>query len=295
MVLCLMCSDRLLLADTVPSTTSDEDPGRSCFSAQMPDIMKVFHQVGSPRSHVTMAGHPALQNTLQCAIHAVKGGLEGDFLEGGVWRGGNSIILAAVAQAANKCGRNITVWVADSFMGLPLGTLKDQQMAHIRNKPVGKQSRSKKPLKGVALGQWTGSSGRWTLAVKGGVEAVRGNFARLNVLGPHVRFLPGWFNATIPAAPITKLALLRVDGDLYSSTWDLLAPLYPRTVPGACIIFDDYGVWPQSKLAVDDYFRGIQVDPHLKPVGGSPWFMYKPADIGDARDLEGGRRNVTPT
>ena len=31
---------------------------------------------------------------------------------------------------------------------------------------------------------------------------------------PVIRFLPGWFNATIPSAPIDKIALLRLDGDM---------------------------------------------------------------------------------
>jgi hypothetical protein len=43
-----------------------------------------------------------------------------------------------------------------------------------------------------------------------------------------VRFLKGWFNETIKGAPIEKVALLRLDGDMYSSTMDTIRPLYPN-------------------------------------------------------------------
>ena len=52
--------------------------------------------------------------------------------------------------------------------------------------------------------------------------------------GTQVRFLPGFFAETLPRAPIESLAILRLDGDYYSSTWDALAALYPLLSPGEC-------------------------------------------------------------
>ena len=52
--------------------------------------------------------------------------------------------------------------------------------------------------------------------------------------GTQVRFLPGFFADTLPRAPIESLAILRLDGDYYSSTWDALAALYPLLSPGEC-------------------------------------------------------------
>jgi O-methyltransferase len=43
----------------------------------------------------------------------------------------------------------------------------------------------------------------------------------------------GWFNETLPAAPIDKIAFLRLDGDLFISTWDGLNSLYHKVTSRA--------------------------------------------------------------
>ncbi len=48
-----------------------------------------------------------------------------------------------------------------------------------------------------------------------GIDEVRGNFARYDLLDEQVRFLPGWFRDTLPTAPVSRLAVLRLDGDMY--------------------------------------------------------------------------------
>ncbi|CAK0756226.1 hypothetical protein CCP3SC15_2140001 [Gammaproteobacteria bacterium] len=49
-----------------------------------------------------------------------------------------------------------------------------------------------------------------------------------DLLDENVHFLPGWFADTPPTAPVKKLAILCLDADLYSSTLDILNPLYDR-------------------------------------------------------------------
>jgi O-methyltransferase len=87
------------------------------------------------------------------------------------------------------------------------------------------------------------------------VEEVSANFARYGLLDERVRFLKGWFKDTLPAAPIERLALIRIDGDMYESTMDVLQHLYPKLSPGGFAIVDDYGSVPGCKAAVDDYRR----------------------------------------
>jgi O-methyltransferase len=45
---------------------------------------------------------------------------------------------------------------------------------------------------------------------------------------------------------------MRLDGDLYESTMDVLVALYPKLSPGGYVIIDDYSL-PECKAAVDDY------------------------------------------
>ncbi len=83
-----------------------------------------------------------------------------------------------------------------------------------------------------------------------------------DLLDEQVRFLPGWFRDTLPTAPIERLALLRLDGDLYDSTLDALSALYPRLSPGGYTIVDDYGSFEECRGAVHDYIdrAGEKVD-----------------------------------
>ena len=66
-------------------------------------------------------------------------------------------------------------------------------------------------------------------------------------------FLEGWFKDTLAKAPIKKLAVLRLDGDLYESTMDALNPLYAKVVSGGFIVVDDYYMVPQCGRAINDF------------------------------------------
>eukprot|EP00661_Eupelagonemidae_sp_cell13_P004915 gene4915-1527_t len=55
-----------------------------------------------------------------------------------------------------------------------------------------------------------------------------------------VRILHGWFNETLPGAPVERISLLRLDGDIFVSTWQALDALYARVVPGGLVYVDDY-------------------------------------------------------
>ena len=84
-------------------------------------------------------------------------------------------------------------------------------------------------------------------------STVRDNFRRYGLLDAQVVFLNGWFKDTLPGAPIEKLAILRLDGDMYGSTMEALTALYPKLTPGGFCIVDDYGALEACKQAVIDY------------------------------------------
>ena len=85
------------------------------------------------------------------------------------------------------------------------------------------------------------------------LEEVKENFARYGLLDDQVRFLKGWFRDTLPTAPIERIAVLRLDGDMYESTWEALASLYPKLSLGGYAIIDDYKVIPGCREAVNEY------------------------------------------
>src|SRR5262245_31896942 len=167
-----------------------------------------------PALALTMVGEKRLDNLHACVEAVLRDGIPGDLIETGVWRGGSVILMRAILAAHGVTDRS--VWVADSFAGLP--------------KPDA--------------GKYPADAGdrHWTydeLAVS--LQQVRANFGRYGLLDDQVRFLPGWFKDTLPSAPIEKLAVARLDGDMYESTMDALEALYPKLEPGGFLIMDDYG------------------------------------------------------
>jgi hypothetical protein len=78
---------------------------------------------------------------------------------------------------------------------------------------------------------------------------------------------------TLPEAPIEKLSVLRLDGDLYESTMDALVHLEPKLSPGGFLIVDDHGGWESCRRAVSDYrtARGIEDEMHQIDWTGVWW------------------------
>lgn len=174
----------------------------------------------------TMIGRRRLDNLQACIVDVIRRGVPGDIIETGVWRGGASIFARAVLRAYEDTTR--TVWVADSFQGLP----KPDSSRY----PVDEGDRYW-TMKGFAVS----------------LDQVKANFASFGLLDDQVRFLPGWFRDTLPNAPIDRLAILRLDGDMYESTIGALEALYPKVSVGGYVIVDDYGAMIGCQRAVNDF------------------------------------------
>ena len=86
-------------------------------------------------------------------------------------------------------------------------------------------------------------------------EEVEDNFRIYGLLDGQVRFLVGWFSETLANAPIEKLAVLRLDGDMYESTMDAMEALYHKVTPGGYVIVDDYYAVKGCRLAVHDFLN----------------------------------------
>ena len=71
---------------------------------------------------------------------------------------------------------------------------------------------------------------------------MQNDFARLG-LDRYATLVPGWFNETLPTMPergLKRIAILRVDSDIYSSIMETLQALYPKLSAGGYVVFDDY-------------------------------------------------------
>jgi O-methyltransferase len=79
-------------------------------------------------------------------------------------------------------------------------------------------------------------------------------------------FLPGWFSNTLPTAPISSIAVMRLDGDMYDSTMVALRSLYPNLSIGGYVIVDDYHAVRGCKQAVDDFRAELGITDELHQV-----------------------------
>ena len=107
------------------------------------------------------------------------------------------------------------------------------------------------------------------------LEDVQQLFRRYGLLDDQVQFLKGWFKDSLPGAPIGKLSILRLDGDLYESTMTALAPLYDKVSRGGFVIVDDYGSCPPCKRAVDDFRAQRGITDALQVIDGQSVYWRK--------------------
>lgn len=201
-----------------------------------------------PAEALTMVGWRRLESLQQCVETVLAEDVPGDLVECGVWRGGASILMKAVLAAYDDTDR--AVWLADSFQGLPKPDVENYRMD--RRLRLDRY----KSILGVPQ------------------ERVAANFQRYGLLDERVKFLPGWFKDTLADAPIEKIAVLRLDGDLYESTIQALTALYPRLSPGGFCIIDDYAI-PVCKQAVTDYREQAGITAGLVDIDGSAVFWRK--------------------
>lgn len=196
-----------------------------------------------PMFGFTMVGTKRLENLQNCVDRILSGNIPGDFVETGVWRGGSCIFVKALF---NHYGVDRLVWCCDSFEGMPEPRGKDLQTSD---------------------GDYRGIS-----YLAASQEQVVENFERFGLLDEKVKFIKGWFNQSLPEAPIDKIAILRLDGDHYSSTTDALKALYHKVSPGGFIIIDDYKTWEGCRLAVSDFRSEHRITNPIEDIDGSAVF-----------------------
>ncbi len=197
----------------------------------------------------SMIGLKRMDNIEFCVNETIKNNIPGDLIETGVWRGGSVIFMRALLKAANITDK--TVWVADSFEGLPVPDaekyIADKDDDHYKLADV--------------------------LSVS--LDRVKYNFEKYGLLDNQVKFLKGWFKDTLPTAPIKQLSILRLDGDMYESTINGLDNLYPKLSKGGYIIVDDYGVVEGCKLAVYDYRKKFNLTEKIIDIDGTGVYWKK--------------------
>lgn len=181
--------------------------------------------------------------------HILENKVKGAIVECGV--AGGAQIMAMQAVLVEK-GEFRPIYAYDSFQGVPLAgpNDKDQPGIGVITHDVNLSLRDRLKSSGQAVH---------------GVDSVKSTFTEYGLPLHNVEFVVGWFQDTMPLNKIGKIAILRLDGDLYESTYVCLEHLFPKVVIGGIVIIDDYAL-PGARKALEDYVNANQIIAELAKV-----------------------------
>lgn len=196
----------------------------------------------------SMIGVIRMINIYRALTEVSRLGIPGDFVETGVWKGGACVLANAVIHELNEQDYR-KVHVCDSFEGLP---------------PPYMPQDAGDPLHTLKF-----------LAVD--LETVKGVFEKYGYLTDNVKFRKGFFRDTmVDTSDIEKIAVLRLDGDMYCSTMEVLTALYDKVQPGGYIIIDDWEL-RGANSAVHDFLAARNEPPAFIPIDSHSIYWRKTA------------------
>lgn len=149
--------------------------------------------------------HQRITDSMTMMVENIlEDGVPGDIMETGVWTGFMSMVLSAALAAHGAADRD--EWLCDSFNGLPKPDAS--RFPADRGSPFWKLTRHELH----------------------GPEVTQANFEALGLRNRRQHWEVGFFNETMPPLlrRVEKLALLRLDGDMFQSTWEVLHTMYPK-------------------------------------------------------------------
>jgi hypothetical protein len=221
-------------------------------------------------SWMNLCGSPEAIVTLVRAVdHVIGNGIPGALVECGVYMGGNIEVMIRALHRHGVGDRDIYLY--DTFAGMPRPTEGDE-LAHdaaVLPNPVNDATSWE-----VHRNEADGDKGsNW---MRAGVDIVRQRIDPLGYPDRHLHFVKGMVEDTIPAVVPDRIAILRLDTDFYASTKHELEHLYPRLSPGGILIIDDYGAFPGSRMATDEYAAENALNWFLHRVDAHVRLVVKP-------------------
>lgn len=233
------------VADIEPEVPPDMDEG----TRELFNLVRPFTMTSSARVF-------ALRQSIQ---YLLQHGIQGDFVECGVWRGGSMMAVARTLVDSGVTDRNLHLF--DTFDGMSPPTTDDFNVYGESAEEL--LAKSEKKTRSV-----------WAYCA---LDEVVNNVKSTGYPLERISFIKGKVEDTIPGQAPAQIALLRLDTDWYESTYHELLHLYPRLSPGGILIIDDYGHWAGARKAADTYFAEHDLKPLLHRIDGTGRICVKPS------------------
>ena len=198
------------------------------------------------KNKLSMASPQRLTATLMAVKHVCNSKIQGDFVECGVWRGGNIILLQ---KLNNLFQTNKIIYGFDTFEGMTEAGEFDIDLRSIKSQELLKTTKKINNKKNI-----------WAYC---DIETVNQNISK-NFKEHTIKLIKGDVRNTLinnQNLP-DKISILRLDTDFYDSTKIELEILYPKLSKGGYLIIDDYGHFNGCKKAVDEYFKNSKIVLH---------------------------------
>lgn len=194
-------------------------------------------------SPFSMTGNTRMWSLIQSMEYIMNNNIKGDFVECGVWRGGN---LALMRKFCNYHKLEISIFGYDTFEGMPDATQEDIDLNGNLASEAMKRVKKNEKLQNIHA--------------YAGIDQVKRNLEKLEAFNG-VKLIKGMVENTLAKKQNlpNKISILRLDTDFYSSTKTELEILFPRLVKGGVLIIDDYGHFKGAQQAVDEYFKGENI------------------------------------
>ena len=218
------------------------------------DFQSIYSKVGTRKSKYTLTSMERCYSLYKAIQYITKGDILGDIVECGVWRGGSAMLAALTLIQNNQTHRKIYLY--DTYEGMPEPTNKD---VDINGTPYFLLWKKEKELLTVSL------------------DEVKNNMLSTGYPKENIIFVKGMVEKTIPRTLPNQIALLRLDTDLYESTYHELIHLYPRVSSQGVVIIDDYGHFQGAQGATEEYFKKFSQEVLFHRIDYSCRVMIKPA------------------
>ncbi len=172
----------------------------------------------------TMCSKPRLRGLYQAVQYVIDRDIQGDIVKCGTARGGSAALMGLTL---NQLRSNRTLWIYDTFEGLPEASKADPDYEIAQH---------------------------FTGECRGEISQIEEFFKQCGIW-ERSKLVKGLFQETLPSSNIKKIAVLHLDGDWYESVKTCLDNFYDLVTPGGVIQIDDYGHWAGSRKAVNEFLH----------------------------------------